>query len=544
MAAHSNNFIRVRLYFEYPPPAVIDCRMCWLLVDLNTCRVVADLESIIREKFEFSRRSILNLFIEDCYLPHTESIFVVRDNDSVRVKVDCLAQVNGNSSCPDTPAASEKSRKRQRPTEDDEPGENGVSVEWKKKKRKKGIEKSVERDAKQASGDGRNKKSQGKHKEKKNRKKAEENAAVTSRPPASTKKNPARVDQPVQSIKKPPVAQAKTQGASSSSDSSSSSSSEEDAAPKRTTAQKPAPKTPSSTPAASKPSPATKPRQGKPCPPSSSSSESTSSSDEATSVKIPPPTTTTNKPVTPKTPNTLISDHSRPQQPPPALQPTNCAQKQAASAAVPPQDKVEEPGTSSSEEEIKLVIRRPAQQLGHAVGGQASWRGRGRGRPRRGGPGERGRGEGRAGTRGHNGSFEFSYNGAKEPSYQTDSLTNVSVVLQSQAESAPKQDYSSMPLLAAPPQVGQRIAFKLLELTENYTPEVSEYKEGRIVCFDHTTQQIELELHNVSQAPVEPGKFDLVYQNPDGSERVEYAVSRGSRVTERWDSLLEPRLII
>lgn len=41
--------------------------------------------------------------------------------------------------------------------------------------------------------------------------------------------------------------------------------------------------------------------------------------------------------------------------------------------------------------------------------------------------------------------------------------------------------------------------------------------------------------HNSSSpsAPVEPGKFDLVYQNPDGSERVEYAVSRDSRVCPR-----------
>lgn len=96
MAAYSNggghSSIRVRLYFDYAPPAVIDSRMCWLLVDLNTCRVVADLESIIKEKFEFSRHSILNLFIEDCYLPHTESIYVVRDNDSVRyVFFDCLS---------------------------------------------------------------------------------------------------------------------------------------------------------------------------------------------------------------------------------------------------------------------------------------------------------------------------------------------------------------------------------------------------------------------------------------------------------------------
>jgi hypothetical protein len=36
----------------------------------------------------------------------------------------------------------------------------------------------------------------------------------------------------------------------------------------------------------------------------------------------------------------------------------------------------------------------------------------------------------------------------------------------------------------------------------------------------------------VLPAPAEPGKFDLVYQNADGSESVEYAVSRsGSRVS-------------
>lgn len=84
MASHGSNFIRLRLHFDYPPPAVVDCRMCWLLVDLNASRVVADLESVIREKFDFSRGSILSLFIDDCYLPHTESIYVVRDNDSVR----------------------------------------------------------------------------------------------------------------------------------------------------------------------------------------------------------------------------------------------------------------------------------------------------------------------------------------------------------------------------------------------------------------------------------------------------------------------------
>uniref|UniRef100_A0A671UCY0 Coilin p80 n=1 Tax=Sparus aurata TaxID=8175 RepID=A0A671UCY0_SPAAU len=500
MAAHSNNFIRVRLFFDYPPPAVIGCRMCWLLVDLNSCRVVADLESLIREKFEFSRGSILSLFMEDCYLPHTESIFVVRDNDSVRcvVKVDCVAQVNGNSGCPES--ASEKGKKRPRPTEETGAGENGVSVEWKKKRRKKGSEEKLERDAEQASVDERTKMSQGKRTEKKKRKKADESGpTVTPKPAASTKNTPVRVEQPVKGSKKPPVAQANKKNVPSSD--SSSSSSEEIEAPKRKAAQKLAPKATSSTAAASKTPPTTKPTRTKPKPPSSSSSasSSSSSSDEANGSE---------------------------QAPPPAPQATNRAQEQAASVAVPAGDKNTGPCTSSSEEEIELVIRRPIQPLGHGVGGQLSLRGLGRGKNWHGGPGERGRGRGRGGVRGHNGSFEISYNESKEPSYQTDSLTNMSVVLQNAAGSAPKKNYSCMPLLAAPPQVGQTIAFKLLELTENYTPEVSDYKVSAV---NHAV----VINKNISHTPVEPGKFDLVYQNPDGSERVEYAVSRDSRVCPR-----------
>ncbi|XP_029292581.1 coilin [Cottoperca gobio] len=527
MAAHGNNFIRVRLHFDYPPPAVVDCRMCWLLVDLNTCRVVADLESLIREKFEFSRRSILNLFIQDCYLPHTESVHVVRDDDSLRVKVDCLAQVNGHSSRPD--AASEKCRKRQRPTEEDGPGEDGVSVEWKKKKRKNKSEESLQRDTKQASGDESNTKSQRKPTDKKKKRKK---AELTPKPAASPKKKPASVEQPVKSAKKPPVAKAKTQDVSSD---SSCSSSENDKAPKKPAAKKTLPKIPSSTPAASKTPPTTKPPQTKSHAPSSSSSESTSS-DEAPAVKNLPKNTH----ITSTTPKGRISDNIKSQQALPALQSTNGAQKQAASAAVPNHHDNVVPCNSGCDDEIKLVIRRPMQQPGLGGDSQSPWRGRGRGHARRGSPGETGRG----GGRGRGGFTEFSYHGAKEPSCHTDSLTNLSVILQNGAEAAPRRDYSSMPLLAAPPQLGQLIAFKLLELTENYTPEVSEYKEGKIVSFDPTTKQIELELLNSFQAPVEPGKFDLVYQNADGSESVEYAVSRGSQVTERWDSLLEPRLII
>ncbi|KAM3598101.1 uncharacterized protein V6R79_013447 [Siganus canaliculatus] len=507
MAALGGSFIRVRVHFDYPPPAVVDCRKCWLLVDLNTCRVVADLESIIRDKFGFGRRSILNLFVEDCYLPHTESVYVVRDNDSVRVKVDSLPQVNGGSI--HSEPSRETCRKRQRPAEGDEPGAHGASEELKKKKRK-----NVENEAKQKSSDDSKKKKSGgaenDDKKKKKKKKVEE-----TEPKA--KKTPAKVVQLVQN--KPKTPQTRIHGNVSSSDSSSSSS-EEDAAAKK--AKKPAPKPPTSGPAASKAP------QKKRQPPPSSSSSSSSSDDEAASTSR----TLQNKPQTaaesrsgskPKPPPTAP--------PPPPLRPVDATRP-----------------ASESEEEITLVIKQPKHPPGFGFsqtsGAQAPWRGRGRGMSGRGGAGPRGRGDSRGGFRanggGGGGGFETSFNGATEPSYETDSLTNTSVVLQN----APRPDYSSLPLLAAPPQVGQKIAFKLLELTENYTPEVSEYKEATILSFDHSSRQVELELQSSCQAPAEPGKFDLVYQNPDGSERVEYAVSRSSRVNELWDSLLEPRLII
>ncbi|XP_072225318.1 coilin [Leuresthes tenuis] len=522
MSAHSNNFIRLRLYFDYPPPAAVGCRMCWMLVDLNACRVVADLESIIREKFEFSRRSILSLFVEDCYLPHTESIYVVRDNDNVRVKVDCLAQVNVHSNLTD--AASVNCRKRHRDTGEDGLGNNGVRVEWKKKKKKKQCEEITPEDAKQAAVDDKSKKSKRKkHTKNKDKRTVDNSHSVTPKPAAAPQKIQLYVEPPIKSTKKPSEAHVKKKNAISSD--SSSSSCDEDEAPKETAA-----KAPSSTPAASKAPSSTKPTQKKSHPPSSPSSETNSSSDTACSVKISPKA----KPLP------LTTTNSKSHQALSVMQSTNCAQKQAVSLVELPCDKMMEPQDTGSDEEIQLVIRQP-KAPGRSMVSHSHWQGGCRGKDRyAGGRGEYGSAEDRRGQSG----FESSYIGAQELSYKSDSLTNMSVVLQNGAESVPKQDYNSMPLLAAPPQVGQKIAFKLLELTENYTPEISEYKEGKIVSFDPNTKQIELELLNTSQAPVEPGKFDLVYQNPDGSERVEYAVSRGSWVTERWESLLEPRLII
>ncbi|KAJ0058325.1 hypothetical protein NL108_013272 [Boleophthalmus pectinirostris] len=504
----TTNFIRVRLHFDYAPPAVLGCRMCWLLVDLRSCRVVADLEGIIRDKFELSRGSIVSLFIDDCYLPHTESVLLVRDNDCVRVKVDSVSTAQKSPEAP-----GKNKRKRQRPAEDEGSLENSSGLEFKKKKRKRSVVESPAVNGLQTETEQTD--TNPTKKDKKRQKEEKEKAKTKSTPPPvkaspSVKKSATNTPKILNTTatKKPQIA------------SSSSTSSEEEEPVRKIPAPKPVSK-----PALASPKTIQngRPASKKLPPPSSSSSSDTDSPSEEEEGK-----TAKAK---------MTNDTSK-----------------SAEASQRSADNVIQNGGDESEEEIRLVIKKPVQHphgrivLGQTwqQGGGEAGRGRGAGRgkpePRESWGKGRGRGRGRGGN-----CVQYDYQeketGKKEASYSTDSLTNVSVVLQN-GPSVPRPDYSTMPLLAAPPQVGQKIAFKLLELTENYTPEVSDYKEAKILSFDPNTKQIELELLTSLKAPVEPGKFDLVYQNPDGSESVEYALDRGSLVTERWDSLLEPRLII
>ncbi|NWW72997.1 COIL protein, partial [Climacteris rufus] len=170
---------------------------------------------------------------------------------------------------------------------------------------------------------------------------------------------------------------------------------------------------------------------------------------------------------------------------------------------------------------------------GRGAGEQNFWRG-----PR--GRGFRGmmRGHGRAPNPGF--FYNYSSEGQKQR-HLNEAATNTSVLVQNPVE-IPKRDYSVLPLLAAPPQVGERIAFKRLELTENYSPEVSDYKTPSSKK-PKTNPKTKLVMIGFCGAK-EPGKFDLVYQSADGAELIEYAVPQDTRITESWDALIEPRLIV
>ncbi|XP_059902010.1 coilin isoform X2 [Gadus macrocephalus] len=557
----SSSSVRVRLHFDYPPPGE-ERRRVWLLVDLDQCRVVADLEHVIRERFSLSSRSVLNLFIDGCYLPPTESIRVVRDNDLVSVQVD------GRSADPEESRSSKRSRRHS----EVEPEVTDVFTEGKKKKRRKKTEgredesepcppeeeeekhmkKKKERKEKTAGGredesepyrEEEKEEEEGAHKKhlkkKKKKKKQTPMSSIIPLTPSEQQVNkiPKPVvlngPKPVLNGPKPvlngpkPVLNGPKPVLNGGAEevSSSASSDSEVGAPAPCVTSKGQKKTPRKTPAPPRaPAPPRGPLKAPPAsgkraqPPSSSSSSDSSSEDTRARSTAPPP----GGPRTPLTPQTA----------PPPGGPRAPLTPQTASR--PALGGASRPSDSSSEEEIKLVIRRP---LGAEPCVSSRGRGRGRGQPRGGGGVNGGRGEGWVG-RGT--PLDYEQEERRHRPALEDSLTH-----QSAADPRPRKDYSSLPLLAAPPGAGQRIVFKLLELTENYTPEVSEYKEGKILHFDHATKQVEMELLASWQAPAEPGKFDLVYQNADGSESVEYAVSRsGSRVTERWDSLLEPRLLL
>uniref|UniRef100_H3A824 Coilin n=1 Tax=Latimeria chalumnae TaxID=7897 RepID=H3A824_LATCH len=549
--------VRVRLVFDYPPPLTPECRMCWLFVDLNKFRVVTDLASIIRQKFGFSNKAILNLFIEDCLLPPNESIYVVRDNDCIRVKLEDLIPAENGSDLHDSSCYStKKTKKRHRhgslekghlESEDEEhkkkkkrDGENALefvrevvsnrSCKKKRKKKGKGSSKEDEFDTDDAPKK-KNKQVKGKGLEngleEKHLKKLDVATSIKAGLEHATKNLPSQIpkqngnnnNSATGAVKK--AAKASAQGSSNSS--SDSSDDEHTNKRKKGASQATVSKNQGC-------SVQTKPQHKKTAPlklantskggkrkteSSSSDSDSDSSSDSASpTLKSKPGGNDGTMSSVDKCIPAVSQNGEKPK-----------TAKRSSSSS--------DSGSSESQVQEISIPRAFGRGCGR---GERFFNGRGpRGRGQRGGFRGRGRGE--------SNQLFYNYDNVQTQQYVNEVATNSSVIIQNPAEIT-KRDYSALPLLAAPPQAGEKIAFKLLELTENYTPEVSEYKEGRIVDYNPITKQLKLEILSTRAALKEPGKFDLVYQREDGAEVIEYAVSQETVITESWDTLLEPRLIV
>ncbi|XP_069808852.1 coilin [Dendropsophus ebraccatus] len=537
--------VRVRLMFEYPPAALPENRHLWFMLDTERCRAVADVSAIIRERFFYSQRGALSLYLDGCLLPPGESVRLIRDNDAISVKWE-------GSPPHDSPRPVSKKRRRVEDESDDSRDQEKTRVghreaaeeeysKWLKKKRtvtpeedevskwpKKNKKKEVTLDEEEIPSHRPKKKKEvtleeevPSHRAKKKKEVSPEKEKASERPKkkkevtpeeekASERPKKKKGVTPEEEIPSERPQKKKTQGEDITSDRSKKKKEiiEEDKASER-------------------PEPYTSNVQKRP--PLSS-----------TVQKRPPPSSTVQK------------------RPPPS----STYRKEASSSSCDTEHRGGQGRTAEPEHPLRtqqracssspegcILTSPPPVCNGHVAGRGTEHRsplistgrgvGLGRGLDNLSPRGRGFRGRGKPQLQNH---FFYNYSpeAIKEQQLNED-VSNVSVVIQNPPK-VPIIDYSTLPLLAAPPQPGKVIAFKLLELTENYTPEISDYKEGRVLSYDPVSQHLEVEVLS-QQKKKGPGKFDLVYEGEDGTDIVEYAVPQECKISQAWSSLIEPRLV-
>ncbi|KAI9565912.1 hypothetical protein GHT06_009710 [Daphnia sinensis] len=145
-----------------------------------------------------------------------------------------------------------------------------------------------------------------------------------------------------------------------------------------------------------------------------------------------------------------------------------------------------------------------------------------------------------------------SYEKSASPSYNNvpppQSLTSKEAIPSSPRVSAPlpvkeppKIDPTTFPIIKGLPRVNDLIAFKVLELSENYNPEISDYMQGRIT---HMSAESDITVQLLDPKPKRNtrGKFELIEQDEEEFEE-EPEVEYESTVTYQWNQMIEPRLI-
>lgn len=81
---------------------------------------------------------------------------------------------------------------------------------------------------------------------------------------------------------------------------------------------------------------------------------------------------------------------------------------------------------------------------------------------------------------------------------------------------SPKIDYEKFQSLNSAPRVGDKVAFKILEISSNFTPEISSYKSGEVVDFDSNTNEVTLKLFSKYNSVLKrSSKFSVVLNETD-----------------------------
>uniref|UniRef100_A0A8B9P393 Coilin n=1 Tax=Apteryx owenii TaxID=8824 RepID=A0A8B9P393_APTOW len=527
----------MRVQFENPSPYSLNTeRRSQLHV-----RLVTDLLSLIRHRFGFSRRARLSLFLEGALLPPTESARLVRDNDSLRVKLEevvaedseetdngffCTSrqvkkrhrqklEEEGFSRSEEGRHKREKKRNKHNPEYASCREETSVNS-WDSQKKYKKRKRKEEISGRERLTEGKEESSTGQFKKLKKTEREKE-LATKRKDGKHTKAAGAKMileqvndSFPLNSGRnntKKVVTQSKNKTAGASDSDSSSTSSDSDSSEVNVKQNK----------SSHKPVVAALPRNA---------SQIAANSDVKTGVS----SKVTVKSKAENSTKTAVSKKSKKSQSASSDSDSSAEDDKSDSsdsetlvmkkpkANAGPSNSVVRNGDKQSPASIQAALPSPVLGRGRGTGDENFWRGsRGRG--------FRGMTRGRGRGRGENQGFFYNYDSEGQKQRQlNEAVTNTSVLVQNPVE-VPKRNYSVLPLLAAPPQVGERIAFK----------------EGKIISWNADKKQIELE---ILSSPAEPGKFDLVYQSADGAELIEYAVSQDTKITESWDSLIEPRLIV
>jgi len=159
--------------------------------------------------------------------------------------------------------------------------------------------------------------------------------------------------------------------------------------------------------------------------------------------------------------------------------------------------------------------------------------------------------------------FEKVFNETKhkspmKPKKQSKDAKKESEVLAQQQIESPKEkeaeiekakyDFEKLDPLLGAPTVGQIIAFQVLELTKDFTPEISAYKTGNVKKFDALNDEITLKLDDDYNRVLKvPNKFTVVRRNSaessESSDSYEEPDENEHEHVFNWKDLLNVKVI-
>lgn len=79
----------------------------------------------------------------------------------------------------------------------------------------------------------------------------------------------------------------------------------------------------------------------------------------------------------------------------------------------------------------------------------------------------------------------------------------------------PLKEYNLLPAIVGYPRAGDKIAFKRLEIGDDYTPRLSNFIEAKVISFQEDSKQLTMKVTSPKNNRRKEGKFELFYENDD-----------------------------